>query len=132
MIPTDANPFETSYRNMAAGVLRQARQDLWRHRQATTRIEWELYQDAHRWLTSDESFWPFCFLNVCRVLNLSPEIVRRELMIDLAGGPIRYWSRRCRRGARQLSQSLARLLVGRTERHSHGVSPTGVPAQTVI
>jgi hypothetical protein len=39
----------------------------------------ELYADAHDWIASDDRKWPFSFENVCGVLNLNPEYVRRGL-----------------------------------------------------
>jgi hypothetical protein len=75
---------QSAQRELAAGVLKQAAQDLrWFHG-ATSKIERELYIDAYRWLTVDECSFPFSFLNVCQLLNLAPEDVRRELIGDLS------------------------------------------------
>jgi hypothetical protein len=64
--------------DLAAGILRQARRDLRRFQGATRGVKRELYLDASDWIVSDSSGWPFSFRNVCEMLNLSPENVRRE------------------------------------------------------
>ena len=69
-------------RELAAGVLKQAAQDLRRFHGATSKIERELYLDAYRWLTVNECSSPFSFLNICQLLNLAPENVRQELVGD--------------------------------------------------
>src|SRR5258708_37801860 len=91
---------ETSQKNLAAGVLKQAAQDLRRFHGATSAIERELYLDAYSWLTSDDSSWPFSFLNVCQLLNLTPDIVRQELVADASAGFFTYWTRRSVHAAR--------------------------------
>src|SRR5215813_1809273 len=88
---------ETTHRNLAAGILKQAAQDLRRFHSATSTVERELYSDAYTWLTSDDFSWPFSFLNVCQLLNLVPEIIREELLGDLSFGFFGYWIRRCGR-----------------------------------
>jgi hypothetical protein len=93
--------FETSKRDLAAEILKQAAVDLRRFYGATSAIERELYFDAHRWVASDDCSWPFCFLNVCRLLNLAPEAVREELLVDQSLGAFSYWIRRCRRATRK-------------------------------
>src|SRR6266705_1867086 len=91
---------ETGQKDLAAGVLKQAAQDLRRFHGATSAIERELYLDAYSWLTSDDSSWPFSFLNVCQLLNLTPDIVRQELVANASGGFFTYWTRRSVRAAR--------------------------------
>ena len=56
---------ETSQLELASGILKQAAQDLRRFHGATSAVERELYLDAYRWVLSNESSWPFSFLNVC-------------------------------------------------------------------
>jgi hypothetical protein len=101
----------TSQRDLAAGVLKQAAQDLRRFHGGTSAIERELYLDAFRWLTVDDCTWPFSFLNVCQLLNLAPESVREELLGDQALRLFRYWSRRCGRAARKLQISLGQFFT---------------------
>ena len=103
-------------RELAAGVLKQARQDLRRLHGGTSKIERELYLDAYRWLTADECSSPFSFLNVCQLLNLAPENVRQELIGDSSLGAVDYWTQGCTRAARQVRTSFTQLFL--SERHA--------------
>jgi hypothetical protein len=95
---------ETSQRELAAGILEQAAQDLRRFHGATSAIERELYHDAHRWVTSDDCSWPFSFPNVCHLLKLAPEILRQDLLGDASLGFFGYLTRRCAQTARSLQK----------------------------
>jgi hypothetical protein len=44
-----------------------------------TRRERRPAQEAEEWLFSDDDRWPFSFVNICRVLDLEPEYLRRGL-----------------------------------------------------
>src|SRR6266852_1248989 len=98
---------ETSQRELAAGVLKQAAHDLRRFHGATSAIERELYLDAYRWVISDDWSWPFSFLNVCQLLNLAPDVVRLELSADASAGFFTYWGQRCARATRSLQSFLS-------------------------
>ena len=111
MKANDADISEESQRELAAGVLEQAAQDLRRFRGATSEIERELYLDAYRWLTVDECSSPFSFLNVCQFLNLAPDNVRQELIGDRSLGALSYWTRSCGRAARRFGSSLRQFFV---------------------
>jgi hypothetical protein len=89
-------------KDLAAEVLKQAAADLRRFHGATSAVEREFYLDAYRWLTADDSSWPFSFLNVCHLLNLAPETVREELVGDMSLGAFSFWTRRCGRAASKL------------------------------
>src|SRR5262249_47109480 len=91
-----------SQRALAASVFKQAARDLRRFYGATTTIEQELYFDAYSWLMSDDWRWPFSFLNVCQLLNLSPEDIRQELIGDVALGKFSQWVRRSARAVRRV------------------------------
>jgi hypothetical protein len=106
MNAADNYEFETSRRDLAAGILKQAATDLRRFHGATSAVEREFYLDAHRWVTSDDSNWPFSFLNVCQALNLAPGTVREEVLGDLSLGAFGYWTRRCGRAARKFQMFL--------------------------
>jgi hypothetical protein len=106
---------------LASGVLKQAVQDLRRFHGATSAIERELYLDAYSWLTSDDCSWPFSFLNVCQLLNLTPDIVRRELVADASGGFFTYWTRRSVRAARSFQIFFNRIFT--TSRNPIAVDP---------
>ena len=111
----------TSQRDLAAGVLKQAKQDLRRFHGATSAVERELYLDAYSWLTSDDCTWPFSFLNVCQLLNLMPDIVRQELVADASVGFFTYWVRRSARAARSFQIFLNRIFT--TSRNPIAVDP---------
>jgi hypothetical protein len=93
---------ETSQKELASGILKQAAQDLRRFHGAAGAVERELYHDAYRWVLSDDCSWPFSFLNVCQLLKLAPEILRQDLLDDASLGLFGYLSRRCARAARSL------------------------------
>ena len=101
MNAADDYQFETSRKDLAAGILKQAGLDLRRFHDATSAIEREFYLDAYRWVISDDCSWPFSFLNVCQLLNLAPEAVRGDVLGDLSSGVFGYWTRRCGRAARK-------------------------------
>ena len=101
MNAADDYHFETSQKELAAEILKQATLDLRRFHGATDAVEREFYLDAHRWITSDDYSWPFSFLNVCQTLNLAPGTVREEVLGDLSLGTFGYWTRRCGRAARK-------------------------------
>jgi hypothetical protein len=97
---------ETSQRDLAAGVLKQAAQDLRRFHGRTSAVERELYDDAYSWLMSDDGTWPFSFLNVCQLLSREPINLREELLGDLSRGIFSQWARRGSRALRRFSDSL--------------------------
>src|SRR5947207_8558966 len=101
----------TNQKDLAAGVLKQAAQDLRRFHGATSTIKRELYLDACRWVISDDCSWPFSFLNVCQVLNLAPESLRQELLTDASLGLFSYLARRGGRAARSFQVFLNRVFT---------------------
>ena len=62
MNTTEHHPSNTSHRELAAGVLKQAENDLRRFHRGTSKVERELYLDAYRWVMSDDCSLPFSFL----------------------------------------------------------------------
>jgi hypothetical protein len=117
----DDQQFETSRKDLAAGILKQAVLDLRRFHGASSAVEREFYLDAHRWVTSDDCSWPFSFLNVCQALNLAPETVREEVLGDLSLGAVGYWTRRCGRAARKFQISLSNIFTN--ERTTSAAEP---------
>jgi len=109
----------TPEKGLAVGVLKQAAYDLRRYRTATKAADRELYLDAHSWVTAYDSSWPYSFMNVCKLLDLCPEIVRTDLLADASLGPFHYWIRRAGRLSRKLGASVVRAIEGRR-------SPEGV------
>jgi hypothetical protein len=106
MKPNNTDSLAANECELAAGVLKQAAQDLRRFHNATSRVERELYLDAYRWVMSDDYSWPFSFPNVCQILNRHLEELREELVGDLALGPLGQWTRRCSRAVRRFLDSL--------------------------
>jgi len=108
---------QAAQRELAAGVLKQAAQDLRRFHGATSKIERELYLDAYRWLTVDECSSPFSFLNVCRLLNLTPDDVRDQLVGDSSSSAFSSWIRSGGRAVSRLRTSITNFFVD--ERNGH-------------
>ena len=106
--PAEQTP-PTPEKGLAVGVLKQAAYDLRRYRTATKAADREVYLDAHSWITAYDSSWPYSFMNVCKLLNLCPEVVRAELLADAALGSFHYWIRRAGRLSRKLSSSVTRV-----------------------
>src|SRR5215813_4098501 len=106
--PAEPTP-PTPEKGLAVGVLKQAAYDLRRFRAATKGADRELYLDAHSWITANDFSWPYSFMNVCKLLDLCPEIVRAELLTDASVGPFHYWIRRAARLSRKLGSSFVRL-----------------------
>ena len=102
---------ETSQRELASGILKQAAQDLRRFHGATSPVERELYRDACDWIISDDCCWPFSFLNVCQLLKLAPDTLRQDLLDDASIGLFGYLSRRCARAARSLPNFSKRVFT---------------------
>ena len=121
MNAADDYQFETSRKDLAAGILKQAGLDLRRFHVATGAIERELYLDAYRWVISDDCSWPFSFLNVCQLLNLAPESLRQELLTDASLGLFSYLARRGGRAARSFQIFLNRIFT--TSRNPIAVDP---------
>ena len=121
MNAADDYQFQTSRKDLAAGILKQAGLDLRRFRDATSEIEREFYLDAYRWVISDDCSWPFSFSNVCQLLDLSPETVREEVLADMSLGALRYWSRRCGRIARRFKVFLSNIFTN--ERTANASEP---------
>jgi hypothetical protein len=121
MNATADHQFETSQKELAAGILKQAALDLRRFHGGTSAVEREFYLDAHRWVTSDDCSWPFSFLNVCQALNLAPETVREDVLGDLSLGVFGYWTRRCGRAARRFKIFLGSIFTN--ERTTNAAEP---------
>jgi hypothetical protein len=100
-------------KGLAIGVLKQAASDLRRYRTATKAVDRELYLDAHSWVTAYDSSWPYSFINVCKLLDLCPEVVRAELLSDASLGSFHYWIRRAGRLSRKLGSSVVRVFESR-------------------
>jgi len=111
MNAADNYQFETSRKDLAGEILKQAVVDLRRFHGATSGVEREFYLDAYRWVMSDDCSWPFSFLNVCQALNLEPATSREEILADRSLGVFGYWSRRCGRAARRFKILLSNIFA---------------------
>jgi hypothetical protein len=121
MNTTEDYQFETSRKDLAAGILKQAALDLRRFHRATSAVEREFYLDAYRWVRSDDCSWPFSFSNVCQALNLEPATIREEMLADLSLGVFGHWSRRCGRAARKVKIFLSNIFTN--ERNTNTAEP---------
>ena len=80
-----ANPIEPE-RALAAGVLRQAANDLRRFHESEDAVGREMYWDPRSWFLSNDTEWPYSFLNVCHSLGIAPENIRDEVFADARSG----------------------------------------------
>lgn len=100
---------------MAGGVLRQAASDLRRFRASEDAAGREIYRDARSWFNSNDTAWPYSFLNVCQSLGISPEDIRGEVFADARAG----WLSHARRVAiATATQSVGSVLVLFSSRRS--------------
>ena len=95
-------------KGLAAGVLKQAASDLRRFRTAVNGVRRELYLDAYTWIHENDFSWPYSFVNVCNLLDLCPDTVRKELLTDASLSWVNYWIRRAGRLFHRLRSFLVR------------------------
>jgi hypothetical protein len=67
---------------LAAAVLKLAFEDLQKHRGSSNVRNRRAFREAYVWVASNERRWPFSFLNVCDMLDLSPRTLRSKLLIE--------------------------------------------------
>src|SRR5437773_1355799 len=108
-VPPTEPPRVTPEKGLAAGVLKQAAHDLRRFHAATKGVKRELYLDAYSWITANDFSWPYSFVNVCKLLHVSPEVVRTEIFADASSGLLDYWTRRAGRLSGKLQASFVRV-----------------------
>jgi hypothetical protein len=125
--PAEPTP-PTPEKGLAVGVLKQAAYDLRHYRTATKAADRELYLDAHSWITAYDSSWPYSFMNVCKLLNLCPEMVRADLLADASLGSFHYWIRRAGRLSRKLGASVVRVFE--SHRNPEGIENNQLAAST--
>jgi hypothetical protein len=107
--PPAEPPAPPAEKRLAAGVLKQAAYDLRRFHAATTGVKRAMYLDAYSWIISNDFSWPYSFMNVCKLLDLCPEVVRSELLADASLGWFSYWIQRSGRLSRRLWASFVRV-----------------------
>src|SRR5213596_1987181 len=106
--PTEP-PAPAPEKGLAAGVLKQAARDLRRFRAATKGLKRELYLDAYSWITANDFSWPYSFVNVCKLLDVSPDVIRTEVLADASLGWLDYWTQRAGRVSRKVQASVVRI-----------------------
>jgi hypothetical protein len=111
MKPAEDYISETSQKELASGILKQAGEDLRRFHAPKSEVERELYKDAYCWIMSDDCSWPFSFLNICQLLQLTPDALREELLTDASRGLFGYLARRSGRAARSFQVFLNRVFT---------------------
>jgi len=107
--PPPEPPAPPAEKRLAAGVLKQAACDLRRFHATTTGVKRAMYLDAYSWITANDFSWPYSFMNVCKLLDLCPEVVRTELLADASLGWFSYWIQRSGRLSRRLRASFVRV-----------------------
>jgi hypothetical protein len=110
-VPAPQAPAAMPEKGLALGVLKQAAHDLRRFRGAIRGVRRELYLDAYDWTTANDFSWPYSFVNVCKVLNVCPEVVRTELFADASLSWFDYWTKRAGSVSAKLRASFVRVFA---------------------
>jgi len=66
-------------RRLAIAVLEDAVDCFQKHLTAKDRKSHQLFIDADEWISSDDRSWPFAFENICDLLSINSEYLRRGL-----------------------------------------------------
>jgi hypothetical protein len=74
-------------RELAAAVVRRAKNDMRRFRSERREKGRSLYVDARNWIASNDRSWPYSFLNLCDALHLQADLIRAELLGDASRYP---------------------------------------------
>lgn len=111
-VPAPEPRAATPEKGLALGVLKQAAHDLRRFRSASRGVRRELYVDAYDWVTANDFSWPYSFVNVCKTLNVCPEVVRTELFADASLSWFDYWAKRAGQVSQKLQSSFVRIFAG--------------------
>ena len=111
VVPPAEPTAPTPEKGLAAGVLKQAASDLRRFRTASRGLKRELYLDAHSWISGNDFSWPYSFMNVCKLLDVSPDVVRGEVLADASLSWLDYWTQRAGRLSRKMQSSLVRVFA---------------------
>lgn len=110
-VPPPELPAPTPEKSLAGGVLKQAACDLRRFRAATKGLKRELYLDAYSWITANDFSWPYSFVNVCKLLDVSPDVIRAEVLADASLGWLDYWTARASRLSGKLRTSFIHVFA---------------------
>jgi hypothetical protein len=74
-----ADTSRSGEKRLMLAVLQDAIDVLMKHAQATEPRDRHLYLETVEWIRSDDSEWPFSFVNACDALGLSVSCLRRGL-----------------------------------------------------
>src|SRR3989442_15584982 len=67
-------------RRLAVAVLQDAVDCFQKHLRSQDRKARQLFLDAEEWICSEDRSWPFSFENICDLLQINAEYLRRGLM----------------------------------------------------
>jgi hypothetical protein len=67
-------------RRLVVAVLEDAVDCFRKHIHARDEKARQLFMDAEEWISSEDRSWPFSFENVCDLLQINPQYLRRGLM----------------------------------------------------
>ena len=67
-------------RRLAIAVLQDAVDCFQKHLRARDRKARQLFLDAEEWIASEDRSWPFSFENICDLLQINAEYLRRGLI----------------------------------------------------
>jgi hypothetical protein len=67
-------------RRLVVAVLEDAVDCFQKHIRARDEKARQLFVDAEEWICSEDRSWPFSFENVCDLLQINPQYLRRGLM----------------------------------------------------
>lgn len=67
-------------RRLMVAILADAVECFQKHLGATDGRGRQLCAEAERWFLSDDSSWPFSFVNICEALDIHPSFLRRGLL----------------------------------------------------
>jgi len=67
-------------RRLVIAVLQDAVECFQKHAGARDHKARQLFLDAEEWICSEDRSWPFSFENVCDLLHINPEYLRRGLI----------------------------------------------------
>jgi hypothetical protein len=111
-VPPPEQPAVTPEKDLALGVLKQAARDLRRFRSASGGVRRELYLDAYDWITANDFSWHYSFVNVCKLLDVCPEVVRTEIFADASLSWFDYWTKWAAQISERLQSSFVRVFAG--------------------
>lgn len=75
---------------LMARVLAEAKDDYLRYRGVCSLRARRRVAEVRAWFASDDTAWPFSFVNICHVLELDPEATRRSVVTAAIPSPRRH------------------------------------------